>query len=53
VVEAGYHQKGNLLQSIFGGGKEFARVHSDGHVIGNIVLGMHSGKWIARSEKLR
>ena len=53
VVEAGYHQKGNLLQSIFGGSKEFAKVHRGGHVIGNIVLGMHSGKWIARSEKLR
>lgn len=52
VLEAGYHQKGNLLQSIFMGGKEFAKVYSDGHVMGNLVLHLDSGKWMARSERL-
>ena len=52
VVEAGYHQKGNLLQSLFMGGREFAKVYKNGHVIGNIVLGMVSGKWTAKSERL-
>ena len=52
VIEAGYHQKGNLIQSFFMGSKEFAKVYSDGNFIGNIVLVTKSGKWIAKSEKL-
>jgi hypothetical protein len=53
VVEAGYHQKGNLLQTLFLGSREFAKVYSDGHIIGNISLSMVSGKWKVKSEKLR
>ena len=52
VIEAGYHQKGNLIQSLFMSSKEFAKVYSDGNFTGNIVLGTKSGKWIVKSEKL-
>jgi hypothetical protein len=52
VVEAGYHQKGNLLQSLFLGSREFGKVYSSGHIIGNISLNMVSGKWKVKSEKL-
>jgi hypothetical protein len=53
VIESGYHQKGDLLRSLFLVSKEFAKVYSDGRLIGNIVLGMVSGKWKVESETLR
>jgi hypothetical protein len=52
VIESGYHQKHNLLISFFGLGKEFAKVYKKGTYIGTIVLGMRSGKWYIKSEKL-
>jgi hypothetical protein len=53
VIEAGYHQKGDFLRSLFLVSKEFAKVYSDGRLIGNIVLNMISGKWTVESETLR
>jgi hypothetical protein len=52
VIESGYHQKDNLLLSFFGIGKEFGKVYKKGNYIGAIVLGMRSGKWYIKSEKL-
>jgi hypothetical protein len=52
VIESGYHQKDNLLLSFFGIGKEFGKVYKKGNYIGTIVLGMRSGKWYIKSEKL-
>jgi hypothetical protein len=52
VLESGYHQKDTLLISLFGLGKEFAKVYKKGNYIGTIVLGMRSGKWYVKSEKL-
>jgi hypothetical protein len=52
IIESGYHQKDNLLLSFFGLGKEFAKVYKKGNYIGAIVLGMRSGKWYVKSEKL-
>jgi hypothetical protein len=52
VIESGYHQKDNLLLSFFGIGKEFGKVYKKGNYIGAIVLGMSSGKWYIKSEKL-
>ncbi|HEU5446869.1 MAG TPA: hypothetical protein VFU67_06985 [Nitrososphaeraceae archaeon] len=52
VIESGYHQKDNLLLSFFGLGKEFGKVYKKGNYIGAIVLGMRSGKWYVKSEKL-
>ena len=51
VLEAGYHEKGNLLSSFFGASSEFAKVYRSGNLIGQIELGSKSGKWIAKSEK--
>jgi hypothetical protein len=52
VVEAGYHAKGQLLSSLFGVSREFAKVYSGGTIIGNLELGVKSGKWIVKGEKL-
>ena len=52
VIESGYHEKDNLLLSFFGLGKEFAKVYNKGNYIGAVVLGMRSGKWYVKSEKL-
>jgi hypothetical protein len=52
VIESGYHQKDNLLLSFFGIGKVFGKVYKKGNYIGAIVLGMSSGKWYIKSEKL-
>jgi hypothetical protein len=52
VVEAGYHQKGNLLKSLFMASREFAKVYNHGRFIGNLTLSIRSGKWTVRSEKL-
>jgi hypothetical protein len=52
VLESGYHQKNTLLISLFGLAKEFAKVYKKGNYIGTIVLGMRSGKWYVKSEKL-
>jgi hypothetical protein len=51
VIESGYHKKGNLVSSLFGGSDEIAKVYSGGNLIGNIVLKSKSGKWIVKSEK--
>jgi hypothetical protein len=52
VLESGYHQKDALFFSLFGLGKEFAKVYKKGNYIGTIVLGIRSGKWYVKSEKL-
>jgi hypothetical protein len=52
VVEAGYHVKGQLLSSLFGVSREFAKVYSGGNMIGNLELGIRSGRWIVKGEKL-
>ncbi len=52
VVEAGYHVKGQLLSSLFGISREFARVYSGGNIIGHLELTTRSGRWIVKGEKL-
>ena len=52
VVEAGYHVKGQLLSSLFGISREFAKVYSGGSIIGNLELSTRSGRWIVKGEKL-
>src|SRR2546422_10466325 len=51
VLEAGYHEKGNLLSAFFGASSEFAKVYRNGNLIGQIELGLKSGKWMVKSEK--
>ncbi len=52
VIEAGYHQKDNILLSLIGSSKEYAKVYRKGNFAGTLVLGRKSGHWMARSEKL-
>ena len=52
VVEAGYHVKGQLLSSLFGISREFAKVYSGGNIIGNLELTTRSGRWKVKGEKL-
>lgn len=51
VLEAGYHEKGNLLSSFFRVTREFAKVYHNGNLIGQIELESKSGKWVVKSEK--
>ena len=51
VIESGYHEKRDLLSSMFGGA-EFGKVYSNGKLVGQIGMDKKSGKWIARSENL-
>jgi hypothetical protein len=52
VIEAGYHQKDNILLSLIGSSKEHAKVYRKGNFAGILVLGRKSGHWIVKSEKL-
>jgi hypothetical protein len=51
VLEAGYHEKGNLLSSFFGVSSEFAKIYRNGNLIGQIELQLKLGKWTAKTEK--
>ncbi|MBA3749395.1 MAG: hypothetical protein H0X03_00575 [Nitrosopumilus sp.] len=51
IIEAGYHKKGNILESFFGLSKEYGKVYSGGKFIGTIVFAKRSGRWIAEKEK--
>jgi hypothetical protein len=51
VIESGYHQKDNILMSLIGAGKEYAKVYRKGSFIGTIVLGKKSGHWTIVFEK--
>lgn len=50
TLESGYHEKTDLLQSMFGASSEFAKVYSNGNLVGQIEIKSKSGKWIVRSE---
>lgn len=50
TLESGYHEKTDLLVSMFGGGSEFAKVYSGGNLVGQIEMKTKSGKWIVKSE---
>jgi hypothetical protein len=51
VIESGYHQKDNILMSLIGASKEYAKVYRKGSFIGTIVLGNKSGHWRIVFEK--
>ncbi|MGI0039669.1 MAG: hypothetical protein ACREAO_07620 [Nitrososphaera sp.] len=50
ALESGYHEKTDLLVSMFGGGSEFAKVYSGGNLVGQIEMKTKSGKWVVKSE---
>ena len=51
VVEAGYHKKGNIVESFFGMSQEYCKVYSSGKFIGTLILKKRSGNWIVDKEK--
>lgn len=51
VIEAGYHKKGNIVESFFGLSKEYCKVYSSGKFVGTLILKRKSGKWIVEKEK--
>jgi hypothetical protein len=51
VIETDYHQKDNILMSLIGASKEYAKVYRKGNFIGTIVLGKKSGQWTIAFEK--
>ena len=51
VIEGGYHQKDNILMSLIGASKEYAKVYRRGTFIGTLVLGKKSGHWVIVFEK--
>ena len=51
VIEGGYHQKDNILLSLIGSSKEYAKVYRKGNYIGTLIFGKKSGHWIVKFEK--
>lgn len=49
VIEAGYHEKRDLLSAMFGGA-EHGKVYSKGNLVGQIELDKKSGRWIVKAE---
>jgi len=50
VIESGYHEKRDLLSSMFGNSSEFGKVYSNGTLVGHIETVKKSGKWKAKAE---
>lgn len=51
VVEAGFHKKGNIVESFFGMSQEYCKVYSSGKFVGTLILKKKSGDWIVDKEK--
>jgi hypothetical protein len=50
VIESGYHEKRGLLSAMFGGSSEYAKVYSNGKLVGQIEMNKKAGRWIAKVE---
>jgi hypothetical protein len=50
VIESGYHEKRDLLSSMFWSSSEYGKVYSNGKLIGQIETVKKSGKWTAKAE---
>ena len=51
VIESGYHKKDSFFLSLIGANKEIAKVYNKGNLVGNLILGKKSGKWVAKEER--
>lgn len=49
AVESGYHEKKDLLSSMFGSA-EFGKVYSGGNLVGQIELTSKGGRWTVKAE---
>ena len=50
VIESGYHEKRDLLSTMFGSSSEYGKVYSNGKLVGQIEMKKKAGKWIAKAE---
>ncbi len=50
VIESGYHEKRDLLSSMFGSSSEYGKVYSNGKLVGQIEMKKKAGRWIAKAE---
>jgi len=50
VLESGYHEKRGLLSAMLGSPSEYAKVYSNGKLIGQIEMIKKAGRWIAKAE---
>lgn len=49
TIESGYHEKKDLLSSMFGS-SEFGKVYSGGNIVGQVELTSKKGKWMVKVE---
>lgn len=49
TVESGFHEKKDLLSSMFGSA-EFGKVYAGGKIVGQVELTSKGGKWIVKAE---
>ena len=50
VIESGYHRKDSFFLSLIGANTEIAKVYNKGNLVGNLILGKKSGKWVVKKE---
>lgn len=50
VIESGFHEKRDLLSSMFGASSEYAKVYSSGKLVGRIEMEKKLGMWTAKTE---
>jgi hypothetical protein len=49
AVESGYHEKKDLLSSMFGSA-EFGKVYAGGNIVGQLELTSKGGRWAVKAE---
>lgn len=50
ALESGYHEKTDLLSSMFGASAEFAKVYSNGDLVGQVEMRSRGGRWAVTAE---
>lgn len=50
TIESGYHEKKDLLSSMFGSSSEFAKVYSNGNLVGQLEMSLKGGRWVVKNE---
>jgi hypothetical protein len=50
TLESGYHEKKDLLATMFGTNSEFAKVYSNGNLVGQLEISLKGGRWILKNE---
>jgi hypothetical protein len=50
VIESGYHEKRDLLSTMFRVSSEYGKVYSNGKLVGHIEMNKKAGRWIVEDE---